>query len=902
MDQKLVSFLEKYRITEANATYTHTTMAAPMGKYNIPDTALSEFHEIYCNAIENGGIATVTEKVWDTVPLIVDIDYKFDISNGIKRLYTPDIIRGLIGCYHKVIDDIVDNSQVKMEPRYKYCVLLEKPSPRTEKGFGKDGFHLHFPYFYAEPWVQLTTIRNRAIELVVERHVFDGIPFKVSIEKVFDANVPKNPWLMYGSRKAVNAEPYIATKFYNENLEMIPAKTFFKKIAAKLGQPSFDKKFMPVYMSIQHPDQQSVPLKYGAATRPKAKKRTSKTNENGLKKQIRSKRPLDVILQDLKNAEILMDMVSPERAFDHNQRTEIGWILFNIGEGNNKARDMWLEFCKHNVGNYDEAYRINQWNDMEMRGMTIGSLHRIAKEDSPKEYDQYKKDQLNDVIQQAGASKAHNDVAKVLYKKYEGQYICADPEKDIWYEFRDHRWHQVKKGLTLRIKMSGELVDDYNRVAKDYIEKSIQDPDPERKQTYAKRAGEYVSLVLKLKDHGFKNGVLKEAMEYFWDPLFIEKMDENRTLTVFENGVYDAKLKEFRAGRPEDYCTKSTHCYYITFEEDDPKIKEFENILEKIFVNPNLRKFYVQTTSDLFLGGNRHKAFYMWTGKSNNGKSVLAELLEKAFGDYHYTPPTSLLTGRSGQSGNATAELVPLKGARVAVTSETSGNETINEGVMKKLSGGDTFYARGLFRDPIRIIPQHKMIHHCNDLPNVNAYDMGTWNRIYVLLFESTFVSKDKAPKTVAEQFAQKLFPMDRSLKDRLNDFVEVFMWYMIREYEKYGESDLDVPDEVRDATSSYRKANDFYAQFIDEKIERTGNNHDTLSLTVIYGIFKSFYADSYPNQKNIPGRQEVGAAMEKMLGTPVQKIWHGVRLLSAFGDESTDTHYQDQEPDDVVE
>jgi phage/plasmid-associated DNA primase len=155
----------------------------------------------------------------------------------------------------------------------------------------------------------------------------------------------------------------------------------------------------------------------------------------------------------------------------------------------------------------------------------------------------------------------------------------------------------------------------------------------------------------------------------------------------------------------------------------------------------------------------------------------------------------------------------------------------------------------------------------------------------------------------MATRIAEKIFPMDRNLKDRLPDLVEVFMWYMIRAYEQYGDADLDVPEEVRNATDTYRKANDFYAQFIDEKLERTGNDGDKLSLTVIYGIFKDFYKDSYPSkQHSIPGRAEVGSAMEKMLGRAEKKIWRGIKLLAVEDPDAKDEDNEDPQPDDVVE
>jgi P4 family phage/plasmid primase-like protien len=876
MDSRLQSFVDARSVGKGES---HTHVSLMGGKYNILGDDLVEFQNLYNQVIARGGISTIAESPLTIVPLIVDIDYNFPLDNGCTRLYTAETLRSLIQIYREIIDATITDAK----PYHKYCCVLEKTKPRVDRGQGKDGFHLHFPYVYMEQWVQKDHVRARAIAMAKSRGVFKGIlPEHQSLDKVFDDGVPRNAWLLYGSRKTPTSEAYLASKFYNDQDEKIPLKSFFKHSPFLMEGEKPTSERLPSYLSIRV-NCEATPLIYGAVQRPKKARKASEISEDDINKPSRTNRTHDKIVSDVVIARGLVELLDSSRAENYNKWFQVGCIIYNISEGCKDGRELWHDFSMKCIEKYDKAFCDNVWDTkMELRDITLGSLNHLAKCDSPNEYAARKKDIVSKMLDD-GISQTNNDIAKVLHTIYEDRYVCVDPERDVWYEFRGHRWVRVPKGITLRMRLSDVLVDHYAAKSSEFSRKVQETDDPQLKQNLAAKSVMCGQLIAKLKSNGFKTAVMKEAMEYFYDEKFIEKMDENKNLMVFENGVYDAAAREFREGRPDDYCTKSTHRFYYEFQEDDKKVLEFQNLLEKIFVNPRLRKFFVQTLCSLIRGGNRYKMFLFWTGQSNNGKSVIADLLAHGFGDYHYTPPTSLITGKRGQSGGATAELIPLKGARAAVMSETSRDDTINEGVMKMLSGGDAIYARGLFKDPVRIVPQNVPILHCNKLPGMSSEDTGSWNRAYVLMFESVFVPKEEAPKTSAEQFRQKKFPMDLTLKDRLESFADVFMWFMIKNYEKYADVGLEVPQEVRDATKNYRKSNDHYLQFVEERLDHTKDKANFMTHTATYSAFQTYFKESFPKKANdIPSKNDAVEALEKIMGkSTVYREWLGWKLRS---------------------
>ena len=124
---------------------------------------------------------------------------------------------------------------------------------------------------------------------------------------------------------------------------------------------------------------------------------------------------------------------------------------------------------------------------------------------------------------------------------YRYQFICGSLKYKTWYEYRNHRWHQVEEGIFLRKKISNELVNEYIKVSNDYNNKALESDNSE-KELYLKKKNKFDEIGLKLCSTKFKRDVMSEALELFYDPYFIDKLDSNRSLIGFENGVFDLTI------------------------------------------------------------------------------------------------------------------------------------------------------------------------------------------------------------------------------------------------------------------------------------------------------------------------------------------------------------------------
>jgi phage/plasmid-associated DNA primase len=188
-------------------------------------------------------------------------------------------------------------------------------------------------------------------------------------------------------------------------------------------------------------------------------------------------------------------------------------------------------------------------------------------------------------------------------------------------------------------------------------------------KTLQKRIDIIVDIIQRLSKTNDKKNIMTEAKELFFDPVFLEKLDQNPYLLCFRNGVIDFKERRFRRGLPEDYLSKCTNIDYIPIDpvKQSKILEEIHDFMNKLFPIQELRKYMWDHLASTLIGNNMNQTFNMYIGIGQNGKSVLVNLMEHVLGDYKSDVPLSLLTQQRTRIGGLAPELVQLKGVRYAV-------------------------------------------------------------------------------------------------------------------------------------------------------------------------------------------------------------------------------------------
>lgn len=864
MNADLFNFLQDYK-SDSLKFYSHSSMFQPTGKFMFEGEKFEEFMDLYCSLFNKeksrfcSGVAE--KKRDDCLPILIDADITFEYDGKTdlnRKVYTQNDVKAVISSYNKVLKSIIKNLKEK-----DLCAfVLEKPNPiKVGTKVKGAGFHIHYPRLWIKIQDHAVHLIPRVTERLKQDNVFANITQVAEKEKIIDKGYLSKNWLLYGSRKDPEQFPYLLTTIYNSRLEKIELKEALDgyniyNIDGDIIE--MDKNydyFLPRILSID-PQYRSI-YQLNRELECVAKKDIVRTShfENAERSQ-------EKIEEDLRLASEYLSIISPARADAYDSWMEIGFVLFNIGEGSNEALDLWIEFSAQTAReNFSETECVYKWKHCmsNERKFTLGTLDFYARQDNPDQYEKLKGRRTKKFIKDS-LNGGHHDIAKMLYAKYGNKFVCANVMKKIWFEYSEvtGRWSQTECGIKLRSLISTELVEDYRKLQKKIIEELDEDNNEEEAEKVRKNIRKIIS---NLKCAPFKSQVMKECEEVFYDEQFLNRLDKNVYLIGFENGVYDLKEGKFRAGKPEDYMSMTTKYDYREFNEDDPEIAEVNEFLLKIFPDKRLRDFFIKKSAEELQGGNFTKTFVVMTGIGDNGKSITIELKEHAFGQYAIKLPTSLITGKRTQSSGATPELERMIGVRFAVLQEPDNKDVINIGMLKELTGNDTMYVRGLYKEGKEVKPMFKLVLVCNKLPRLPCDDPATWNRIRVLEFESRFPKNaSEVPKTFEDQLKKKVFPRDENMSEKLNEMKYPFMWMLTQEYKRLQRLKVREPDPdiVMKATLIYRENNDIFFQFVREKYVFDPTDKDAvLTIPLIYEVFKHWFRDSFPNLK-VPTKNEL--------------------------------------------
>lgn len=860
--------------------YSHVSMIHPKGTYSIHHKIIEAFWDAYCTSIyEDEGKYDygIAEKVGMCIPVLADVDIKvpFTEDMNVNRLYTDPQLKQVVRIYQNVLRMIlkVENQQ----PYHFTCFVLEKPAYRVTSGDTevlKSGFHLHFPYVFLLKQDHEMHLFPRVLQEMKNQNIFENLGLDYT--KVIDPGYMKAPWLLYGSHKeGADMKPYRVTQILNEDMDLITleeALADFKLYDTTETEIDFkgrEEFYLPRILSVQAGANQVVcEIRPGLPVRQSLAPRQEQRNRELVVRNM---------TQSLEIAKKFLDIMSPERASNYIDWMQVGWALCNISEKSDTGLALWIEFSEKWEHYKDETECVNKWTtqfEATESGVTLGTLRHFAKADNPVEYKKIIQ-QMSDIHIRQSLEGSHNDLAKALYQRYGNEYVCASIKPEIWFQYVSHRWEEMQDGISLRKKISEDMVEVFSEKKVeifDEIKNSVNQADTAMLNGQAKQI---MKMIANLKNNGYKLNVMKECRDEFYQKDFLNMLDKNAWIIGFRNGVYDLKENKFRPGIPEDYLSMQMPIDYVEYTEDDQAVIDVHDFFVKIFPDRDIRNYFLDISSEVFVGGNKRKHVYFWSGEGDNGKSVTQLFFEKMFGRYAIKLPTSLVVGKRTASSQASPELARAgNGVRWAILQEPDKKDVLNIGIIKELSGNDSFFARGLFESGREIEPMFKLAVICNDPPSIPYSDKATWNRIRVIPFESTFT--DSPPATWEEQLAQKRFPKDPHFDKKIPAMIKAFAWVLLNHRKK--NPTFVEPAQVKWATQMYRKKNDCYQQFMDENIVK--DDSARVNLSDIYTTFKDWYREGFPNER-LPVKSDVKDYFVKIWGDPDRLgNWKGFRLM----------------------
>lgn len=275
------------------------------------------------------------------------------------------------------------------------------------------------------------------------------------------------------------------------------------------------------------------------------------------------------------------------------------------------------------------------------------------------------------------------------------------------------------------------------------------------------------------------------------------QLDSDSWLLNVLNGTINLRSGNFYPHRREDLISK------IAPVTCDPTAMDPElwfSFLNRIMAGSEGLIAYLQKLIGYCLTGDtREKCLPVAYGIGDNGKTILTATIGGMLGDYaQETPVETLMIKRNEGIPN---DIARLKGARLVTASEGERGQKLAESLIKRLTGGDKISARFLHQEFFEFTPEFKIFLSTNHRPVIQGGDNAIWNRIHLVPFEVTIPKAEQIPRTVMLEKLRQEWP-------------GILKW-AIQGCMLWQEEGLQKPQEVEQATESYRADSDIIGGFI---------------------------------------------------------------------------------------
>ncbi len=342
-------------------------------------------------------------------------------------------------------------------------------------------------------------------------------------------------------------------------------------------------------------------------------------------------------------------------------------------------------------------------------------------------------------------------------------------------------------------------------------------------------------------------------------------------------GTLDINTRQIHPHTSLDDITKLSLIKYSPDETCPNWIHFLNTIFED---NKELVDFIQRMMGYSLLEENPEQAMFILYGGGQNGKSTFLQVLRRILGDY--TLHAQIDTFMSKHNKGPSNDIARLKGARLVTAAESARNHTLDESLIKELTGGEPITARFLHKEFFSFDPNFKICMITNHKPNITGTDEGIWRRIMLVPFNYTIPKEKRIHK----------------YEDILFEELSGILNWALDGYQNWQKEKLNAPLSVLDAVNDYRDEEDLLAVFIEEACTLSFNGecrvHDMRKTFHLwcknngYRFFRYKNIAEYLQQKSI-FKEKITVGKHRL-----QWCWRGISIKNEFintSEEVTDDY-----------
>lgn len=277
----------------------------------------------------------------------------------------------------------------------------------------------------------------------------------------------------------------------------------------------------------------------------------------------------------------------------------------------------------------------------------------------------------------------------------------------------------------------------------------------------------------------------------------LDKMDRHPWLLNCLNGTVDLKTGDVLPHDPSDMITQICPTLY----DPHAQAPTWMRFLDDVFVgDKDLQHFMQQFLGYCLTGVTTQQLLPFLWGDGSNGKSTLITAFMDTLGtDYAMQAAHGMLM--TSKNDRHPTELADLLGKRFVSVSETGKGRSLDEVLVKQLTGSDRVRARNMYKDFFEFEPTHKLVMATNNKPRVTGSDYAIWRRIACIPFVRKFEGKQ----------------LDKDMPKKLHDEAPGILAWAVTGCLDWQQNKLTLPNSVKAVTDEYRREEDVIERFVHQ-------------------------------------------------------------------------------------
>jgi putative DNA primase/helicase len=350
----------------------------------------------------------------------------------------------------------------------------------------------------------------------------------------------------------------------------------------------------------------------------------------------------------------------------------------------------------------------------------------------------------------------------------------------------------------------------------------------------------------------------------------LSEFDSDPNVLNCSNGVVDLRTGQLVAHGPSNRFTYCVPTPYVPAARSE-LWRKF--LAESVGEYSEIADWLQMSVGYSITGLTREEVLFYIEGPTRSGKGTFEHTKLSLLGSplARGVDFNTFTSKRDGDSQNF--DLAPLRAARLISASESGRYSSLNEAVVKNITGNDPITAAFKHRDQFTYTPQFKIWLSSNYPVKGDVDDDAFWGRIRVIRFPNSHLGNE-----------------DKTLKWRMaspENLPGVLAWAVEGARLWYAQPQgLPIPFAVAVATQRHRDELDHVQQWLEECAEPKAEN--TIANAVLYLSYQNWCEGNGHTPKKAPafGRALVAKGFEpcqKRIGDKMARAYRGLELIGTI-------------------